>query len=310
MRRFFILFFLSVLFLNLPAQKILRRALHYVSTDSIAFLTADKTNFFVAASAADSTALQRYRQISRSEARKLLRDTSHSTDERFPKTLSPQFYPFFEAAHRIDYIAATLPWTANGILADIAESLLYNEILMGMQRGAVMHYSAEAMLQGALMTYMTDKEGIYVNLYQNCIARIVQDGLCFTLDQITDMPYSPGVKLRVSGIVPQTRMKLRLRIPRWQENPSALYVNGHETEVEMVNGYAVIDRMWKSGDEVYTDFDLTPHLTPDMLITAGPLKFIPDNIPSEPITIGNSFTQQGHPIVEGKDFKALPMMDM
>ena len=158
---------------------------------------------------------------------------------------------------------AWLPWTANGILADIAESLLYNEILMGMQRGAVMHYSAEAMLQGALMTYMTDKEGIYVNLYQNCIARIVQDGLCFTLDQITDMPYSPGVKLRVSGIVPQTRMKLRLRIPRWQENPSALYVNGHETEVEMVNGYAVIDRMWKSGDEVYTDFDLTPHLTPE-----------------------------------------------
>lgn len=310
MRRLLISALLSAVALSLPAQKMLRHALHYVPTDSIAFLTSDKTNLLIYAWTADSTAQMRNPQLSRSEARRLLRDKPGGKARTLPPTLSPQYYPFYIAAQRIEKIAATLPWTANAAFADAAESLLLNEILMGVERKSVQHVCAEAMLQGARMTYMTDGEGVYVNFFQNCIAHIVSDGLDLTLDQMTDMPFFPRVKLRISGIPPQTRLKLRLRKPSWQTSPLEVYVNGHETEYDTVNGYIVIDRQWKSGDEVYTDFDLTPRIMPDMVISSGPLKFIPDDVPSEPLTIGAASTPQGHPIVEGKGFKALPMMDM
>ena len=310
MRRLLIVIWLLAISLCMPAQKILKRELHYVPTDSIAFLTADKTNLLVAAWATDSTAKLRQPIISRSEACKLLRKSSKDSFEKFPPTLSPQYYPFILAAQRIEKIASSLAWTGNAAFADVAESLLLNEILMGLGRKPVEHACAEALLQGALMTYMTDREGVFVNLFQDCFAHIVSDGLDLTLDQITDMPFSPRVKLRIGGIPSQTRLKLRLRKPAWQKEPLTLYVNGHETDIETVNGYIVIDRLWKSGDEVYVDFDLTPRIMPDMTIVSGALRFIPDNVPTEPISLGESTTTQGHPILQGEGFTAMPMMDL
>ena len=310
MRSLSIVFLLSVFSLSLPAQKLLKHELHYVPTDSIAFLTADKTNLLVAALATDSTARLSLPRLSRSEARKLLRNTCGGNSAKFPPTLSPQYYPFIIAAQRVEKIASTLTWTGNAAFADAAESLLLNEILMGLGRKPVEHACAEAMLQGALMTYMTDREGVFVNLFQNCFAHIVSDGLDLTLDQITDIPFSPRVKLRIGGIPRQTRLKLRLRKPAWQKEPLTLYVNGHETDVNTINGYLVIDRLWNSGDEVYVDFDLTPRIMPDMTIVSGALKFIPDNVPTQPISLGESTTTQGHPIFKGEGFTALPMMDL
>ena len=308
-RLLLLLFIFCASVASLPAQKLLKKAKSYVPVDSIAFLTADKTNLLVAAWSTDSLAKLHHPSVTRSEARNILRRRAKG-NRSIHKKVPPQYLPFFSAARRIDEIAATLPWTANGRLADNAESLLLNEILMGLERKPSEHACAEALLQGALMTYMTDEEGIYVNLFQNCIAHIVTNELDLTLDQMTDMPFFPRVKLRLSGIPRDTKLKLRLRKPSWQTTPTTLYVNGHETEVKVENGYFVIERLWKSGDEVYVDFDLTPRIMPDMLITSGPLKYIPSDIPNEPITIGKSYTPQGHPNIEGQGFKAVPMMDM
>jgi DUF1680 family protein len=83
------------------------------------------------------------------------------------------------------------------------------------------------------------------------------------ISQHTQYPWDGMVKINVNP-VNKVRFEINLRIPGWARNqpvPSDLYiylspgndafsikVNGLEAEYKTENGYAIIDREWKSGD--------------------------------------------------------------
>jgi DUF1680 family protein len=108
--------------------------------------------------------------------------------------------------------------------------------------------------------YATSGKDIYVNLYIQSSATM--NGV--ELQQQTSYPWSGDVGITVN---PRKRsaFSLKLRIPSWvQQRPvaTALYsyrdmpkvytvkVNGQAVNVEPVNGYVEISRVWKKGDRV------------------------------------------------------------
>ena len=138
--------------------------------------------------------------------------------------------------------------------------------------------ASEALLSAPGMMYCTDKEGIYANFFLNSTTRIVTEKFSMIVDQNTEMPYGERVKFRFLGLSKKhLPFKFRLRMPMWatrrpgdglnfcyvgKERPApTVYVNGHEWEQPTIErGYLVIEREWRSGDEVFVDFPLDVQL--------------------------------------------------
>ncbi len=120
-----------------------------------------------------------------------------------------------------------------------------------------------------LWMYARSREALFVNLYVGSRGRI--EGVAGTdveLVQQTDYPWSGKVNLSVKPARP-VRFRLHLRVPR--RNASRLYraepsldgppvvrVNGVRVRPELHEGYAVLERTWRSGDRVQLEFPLAP----------------------------------------------------
>lgn len=166
--------------------------------------------------------------------------------------------------------------------ADFFERVLYNAALhtatdTTLRRGTIDKFQAACLLLSAPgMMYATSSEAdLYVNLYTNSTAAFQLPSVGHvTLDQVTDMPISGAVKIRFTQLKGSHRFSLHLRVPDWTGVRStgnyvyvpsdsscivpSIFVNGHEVEPLCVDekGYVVIEREWKSLDEVYVDFPL------------------------------------------------------
>lgn len=121
-----------------------------------------------------------------------------------------------------------------------------------------------------------DKRELYVNLYTNSTANFSLRGHSFMLDQITSMPENGSVKLRFSQFEDSLPLRLHLRMPDWSVRRNQIgggfvfvggkvslpkiYINGHEQEGLVMDsaGYVVLERNWRSREEVFIDFDLSP----------------------------------------------------
>ena len=123
------------------------------------------------------------------------------------------------------------------------------------------------------MYAVTDKE-LYINLFISNDANIThweRERSIFPKKQI-----SRGMgRLKYLLTLKNGKFDLKIRIPGWAHNeavPGGLYkftdqnnepvklmLNGKELKVNMIDGYAVISRKWKSGDKVEVDF---PHACP------------------------------------------------
>ncbi len=106
---------------------------------------------------------------------------------------------------------------------------------------------------------------IFVNLYIGGEAIFSLAGKELKLTQETRYPWDGQVSIKV-GADEDTEFALKLRVPGWSQNqpvPSDLYrfmdknsapvtikINGIASEVDIVDGYATINRSWKMGDEV------------------------------------------------------------
>jgi DUF1680 family protein len=139
-------------------------------------------------------------------------------------------------------------------------------------------------LMGAMPGYIyaRDKTGIYVNLFVGSKARIQFAGKTVQLKQTTDYPWNGDVKITVDS-TKAGEFDLHIRIPGWCQgatSPNDLYqtsnrspsnaahlkVNGKPVEnVEIIHGYAVLHRLWESGDVVQMTLDM-----PVQRITANP----------------------------------------
>jgi len=106
------------------------------------------------------------------------------------------------------------------------------------------------------MIYYSTGNGIAINLYSESNANIKLDnGLLIPLSQETDYPNSGHVVIRVDPPEPVT-FQLKLRIPLWCKNAS-VSVNGKPSGVSCPPGrFAIIEKVWKSGDQVTVEMPM------------------------------------------------------
>ena len=113
--------------------------------------------------------------------------------------------------------------------------------------------------------YAQKNNDIYVNLFVQSSTTVKMADSEVKINQVTKYPWDGKVKISVS---PETsaQFAVRVRIPGWAQNqplPGNLYsyanvpaekpeilVNGESVNYETVQGYAVLNREWTSGDEV------------------------------------------------------------
>jgi hypothetical protein len=137
-------------------------------------------------------------------------------------------------------------------------------------------------LMGAMPGYIyaQDTNGIYVNLFVGSKAKIQFAGHAVMLKQTTGYPWHGEAKITFES-AHASEFDLHVRIPGWCQGdastadlyeagnrPSAgaahLRVNGKPVPVEIVKGYAVVHRRWKTGDTLQVDLDM-----PVQIVTAN-----------------------------------------
>ncbi len=113
--------------------------------------------------------------------------------------------------------------------------------------------------------YATSGDKVYVNLYAAGTAKLTAGQTDLSITQRTNYPWNGSIDFAVDPTSP-AEFSLLLRIPGWAVNqafPSDLYrfdtssdiaygifVNNQPDTFQIVDGYAVINRKWKSGDKV------------------------------------------------------------
>ncbi len=121
--------------------------------------------------------------------------------------------------------------------------------------------------------YATRDDALYVNLFAAGSASLNLKGQKIRVEQETRYPWEGNVRISVSPEKP-VEFGFLVRIPGWAQGrpvPSDLYryveesngsvilrVNGQEIPVDLNQGYAVIRRVWKSGDTVELNFPMPP----------------------------------------------------
>ena len=77
------------------------------------------------------------------------------------------------------------------------------------------------------------------------------------LQQITGYPFEGEVRLRVA-VEREARFALKLRLPSWTEDATVRVDGDTVGAVVEHGGYAVLDRVWRDGDEVAATFPMRP----------------------------------------------------
>lgn len=115
-------------------------------------------------------------------------------------------------------------------------------------------------------SYLQEPGAVWVNLYIPSVLRWREGANAIGLEQTGTYPLSDAVSLRVTAALPQT-FALHLRIPAWADG-ARVAVNGHAAPLEVTKGFAVVRRMWKSGDVV--ELELPSKLRVEAIDAAHP----------------------------------------
>lgn len=113
--------------------------------------------------------------------------------------------------------------------------------------------------------YAQKNDNIFVNLFVAGSANLTVGNKHIQLTQTNNYPWNGALKLNVNPETP-THLTMRIRIPGWARSeaiPSDLYsfvngrtakiiirVNGAPVKYRMENGYALITKAWKKGDDI------------------------------------------------------------
>lgn len=199
--------------------------------------------------------------------------------------------------------------TGDGRLMDAAERALYNDVLTcavdSLAPAADRHLAAKALYASAGMVYATQGNGLWVNLFMNSTTRIRTAQFACVIDQLTAMPFGPRHKIRLSSLRRgQERIVLHLRLPVWAisaeqdsgqqglpKGAPLVCINGREAlGVTYADGYVVIDRRWRNGDEVMIEWPLSPRqqtVGSHSALCSGPLVLRPaDGGSAHPLPAG------------------------
>jgi len=104
--------------------------------------------------------------------------------------------------------------------------------------------------------YAHGDDAIYVNLYVAGNGKVDLPGVgAVALAQQTRYPWDGKVRLTVSPAQPR-RFGLHLRIPSWCDEPALAVCGQRVSKLEILRGYAVVERQWQSGDVVELDLPM------------------------------------------------------
>ena len=104
---------------------------------------------------------------------------------------------------------------------------------------------------------MTDGQALALNWYGPSTITATLKGVAVTLVQATNYPRDGRILLSVSP-EQETRFPLKLRIPHWSAR-TGVRVNGQPVTDVKPGAYLILDRVWKRGDSVQIDLDMSLH---------------------------------------------------
>lgn len=107
--------------------------------------------------------------------------------------------------------------------------------------------------------YWHDENNLIVNLFIPSTLDWSEKSAKFELT--TDYPKADEIVFNVSQIVKPSNFGISLRIPNWCENAS-LKINGKTTKIVNENGYATIQRKWKTGDKIWLKLPMKLRIEP------------------------------------------------
>lgn len=111
--------------------------------------------------------------------------------------------------------------------------------------------------------YGVSDDAIWVNLFIGNEATFDAGRKSVTLKQQTNYPWDGAVKITVD-VKGKLKKQIRVRVPGWCKSCS-IAVNGAAAEYATEQGYAVLDRVWQSGDQITMSMDM-----PVELVAADP----------------------------------------
>ena len=146
--------------------------------------------------------------------------------------------------------------------------------------------------------YAHKGDSLYVNLFMNNVATVELNGKKIAIEQATDYPWNGKITMNINPEQPG-KFSLLVRIPGWAQNqafPTNLYrfkskdqanatirLNGKSSFYSIKNGYAVLSREWKKGDQLVLELPMpvrelvaNPLITDDtgkMALQRGPLVY-------------------------------------
>ncbi len=153
------------------------------------------------------------------------------------------------------------------------------------------------------LVYAQQGDILYVNLYAASRVEFRIENASVVIEQRTDYPWQGSVRFTVSCDMPRC-FSLRVRLPAWtgkrpfpgglyhfidgDRKQPALFINGRETRIQSVHGYASVEREWRQGDDVELRLPLgirrvaaRGRVTADRglaALTRGPLVYCVENV--------------------------------
>lgn len=211
-----------------------------------------------------------------------------------------------------------LQLTRDGRYGDAMERILYNSMFgalplqpdgrtfyyADLNRNAARVYSAhrwpccagtytQVAADFGINTFLLDPEpdpGVWVNLYLPSTLRLQVGNTHVQLTQSGSYPLAEQISFQLETEHP-ARFPVRLRIPAWCAHPS-IHINGQSQQVRTHQGFAVLNRLWRSGDQIVLHLPATLRLDPFPTDGAaqpslaalcwGPLVLLPDRAASLP----------------------------
>lgn len=104
-------------------------------------------------------------------------------------------------------------------------------------------------IQYHINTYYHDNNNLYVNLFTPSTVTWKRNNSTIKLAQSTDFPYSDYTGLTISLAKPE-KFGIGIRIPEWLASPMIASVNGQHVDCKKENGWLIIDRQWRNGDNL------------------------------------------------------------
>jgi len=113
-----------------------------------------------------------------------------------------------------------------------------------------------ARLFASLGEYVCSKtaDGMALHLYAGGVMQFEAGAVPVRLHVTTEYPWKERVKLSVEPATP-AEFTLHLRLPGWCRTPH-VSLNGRPLELEKLHGYALITKVWRTGDKLVLDLPM------------------------------------------------------